>query len=106
MPNVASITIAMIETRTITALIAALHVLVERLGCISPALPSRGTTSEMPNPEIVTLLHKKQSSMRPWERLPESEPRTVGGGWERCSCPCKAGSSRRAPRAAADQEAD
>jgi hypothetical protein len=22
----------------------------------------------MPNPEIVTLLHKKQSSMRPWER--------------------------------------
>src|ERR1700741_1000261 len=47
MPNVASITIAMIETRTIPVLIAALHVLVERLECISPALPSRSTTSEM-----------------------------------------------------------
>src|SRR6201987_6320952 len=47
MPNVPSITIAMIETRTIPVLIAALHVLVERLECISPALPSRSTTSEM-----------------------------------------------------------
>ena len=46
-PNVASMTTAAIDSRTIPLFIAAVRVLVEQRDCISAAFLSRDTTSEI-----------------------------------------------------------